>query len=53
MVKNRLFIVGEADLIPELERSLRIGMATHSSFLAWEIPWTEWAAVLGVAKCQA
>ena len=30
-------------------------MATHSSILAWEIPWTEgawWAAVYGVAKGQ-
>ena len=29
-------------------------MATHSSILAWEIPWTEggpwWATVHGVAK---
>ena len=27
--------------IPELERSLEKGMATHSSILAWRIPWTE------------
>ena len=30
-------------------------MATHSSVLAWKIPWTEepwWAAVHGVAKSQ-
>ena len=28
-------------------------MATHSSILAWEIPWTEdpgWATVMGVSK---
>ena len=28
-------------------------MATHSSILAWKIPWTEpWATVHGVAKSQ-
>jgi len=26
---------------PELERSLEEKMATHSSDLAWQIPWTE------------
>ena len=25
-------------------------MTTHSSVLAWEIPWTEWATVHGVSK---
>ena len=28
-------------LIPESGRSLEKGMATHSSILAWRIPWTE------------
>ena len=28
-------------LIPGLEDCLEKGMATHSSILAWEIPWTE------------
>ena len=28
-------------------------MATHSSTLAWTIPWTEKAAVHGVARSQA
>jgi len=28
-------------LIPGSERSLEKGMATHSSILAWRIPWTE------------
>ena len=28
-------------LIPGLGRSLEKGMATHSSILAWRIPWTE------------
>ena len=28
-------------LIPGLGTSLEKGMGTHSSILAWEIPWTE------------
>ena len=28
-------------LIPGLGRSLETDMATHSSILAWKIPWTE------------
>ena len=28
-------------LVPGLGRSPRAGMATHSSTLAWRIPWTE------------
>ena len=35
------------------EDPLKKGMATQSSILAWEIPWTEepwWATVHGVAK---
>ena len=28
-------------MIPGSGRSLEKGMATHSSILAWEIPWTE------------
>ena len=31
------------------EDALEKGMATHSSFLAWRIPWTE-VTVRGVAK---
>ena len=37
------------------EDSLEEGMATHSSILAWRIPWTEepgGATVHGVAKSQ-
>ena len=30
---------------------LEKGMATHSSILAWRIPWTEEPGVHGVAKC--
>ena len=32
---------GHLGLIPGLGRSLEKGMATHSSILAWRIPWTE------------
>ena len=32
---------GDPGLIPGLRRSPGEGMATHSSFLAWKIPWTE------------
>ena len=31
----------DAGSIPGLRRSLEEGMATHSSILAWRIPWTE------------
>ena len=33
--------VGDVGLIPGQEDLLEKGMATHSSILAWEIPWTE------------
>ena len=32
---------GDVDSIPEWGRSPGEEMATHSSILAWEIPWTE------------
>ena len=32
---------GDIGSIPELGRSPKKEMATHSSILAWEIPWTE------------
>ena len=32
---------GDTGLISGLERFLEEGMATHSSILAWRIPWTE------------
>ena len=46
MVKNPPANAGDirdAGLIPELGRlgSLKEGVATHSSTLAWRIPWTE------------
>ena len=44
VVKNLPANAGDVsgiDLIPGLGRSLKEGMATHSSILPWEIPWTE------------
>ena len=44
MVKNlpaNAGITGDAGLIPGWEDPLEEAMATHSSTLAWEIPWTE------------
>ena len=32
---------GDPGLIPSQEDPLEEGMATHSSILAWRIPWTE------------
>ena len=40
MVKNPPAHAGDAGLILGWEDSLE-GMATHSSILAWEIPWAE------------
>ena len=44
--------MGDTGLIPGLGRSPGGGHATHSSILAWEIPWREawWAIVHRVAK---
>ena len=33
--------VGDLDSIPGAEDSLEREMATHSSILAWKIPWTD------------
>ena len=33
--------VKDEGLIPELGRSLEESTATHSSILAWSVPWTE------------
>ena len=49
LVKNPLANVGDIrdmGLIPGQEDSLEKGMATPSSILAWEIPWTEEAGRL-------
>ena len=41
MVKNLLVTAGDSSSAPGLGRSPGEEMATHSSILAWEIPWTE------------
>ena len=41
MVKNTSANAGDAGSIPWLGRSPGGEMATHSSILAWTIPWTE------------
>ena len=33
--------IRDMDFTPGLEDPLQEGMATHSSILAWRIPWTE------------
>ena len=39
--KVSAYNAGDPGLIPGLGRSLEKEMATHSSTLAWKIPWTE------------
>ena len=49
LVKNPLANVGDLrdiGLIPGQEDPVEKGMTTHSSILAWEIPWTEEAGRL-------
>ena len=41
MVKNPPANSGDAGSIPGSGRSPGEGIATHSSVLTWEIPWTE------------
>ena len=41
VVKNLPTNEGNVGLSPRLGRSLEKEMATHSSILAWRIPWTE------------
>ena len=41
MAKNLPADAGDVGLIPDPGRSLEKEMATRSSSLAWEIPWTE------------
>ena len=41
MVKSLPALWETWGLTPELGKSLEKGMATHSSILAWRIPWTE------------
>ena len=44
--------VREAGSIPGLGRPLERGMATHSSILAWRIPWTERLAGYSPLRCK-
>ena len=46
MVKNLPANARDVDTIPGWEDLLEKEMATHSSILAWEIPWTEEAGAL-------
>ena len=39
--KETAWDAGDLGLIPGLGKSLEKGKATHSSILAWRIPWTE------------
>ena len=39
--KTSAYNVGDPGSIPGLGRSPGEGMETHSSILAWKIPWTE------------
>ena len=41
MVKNPPATAGDTGSIPGKEGSLKKEMVTHSSILAWKIPWTE------------
>ena len=47
MVKNLPASAGGVGLIPGSGRSPGEAMATHSSILAWEIPWKEEPGVKG------
>ena len=53
VVKNLSASAGDVGSIPGWGGPLEKEMATHSSILAWEIPWTEepwWATVHRVTK---
>ena len=55
MIKNPPANTGDTGSIPGLGRSPGEEMATHSSILAWEIPWTEQSGGLqsmGLQKSQ-
>ena len=55
MVRNPPAMQETWDLSLGREDPLEEGMATHSSILAWRIPWTEgawWATVPRVSKSQ-
>ena len=41
MIKSLPALWGTWGLTPELGKPLEKGMATHSSILAWRVPWVE------------
>ena len=47
-----LFFRGQEGSIPGLGNPLENEMATHSSVLSWEFPWTEEPGRLGPWGCQ-
>ena len=49
VVKNLPANAGDEGLIPGLGRSPEKEMATHSSILAWETPWSE--SLVGYSPC--
>ena len=52
MVKNPPANAGDATSVPALEGPLKKEMATHSSILACEIPWTEGSGGLQSMRLQ-
>ena len=55
VVKNLPANAGDMGLILGLRRSHGEGMATHSSILAWEIPWIQdpgWLQSIGLQTSQ-
>ena len=52
MVKNLPAIPETWVQSPDQEDPLEKGMATHSSILAWKIPWTEEPGGLGSTESQ-
>ena len=50
VLKNPPANPGDAGSIPDLGRSTGRGDGTHSSILAWRIPWTEEPAAAAAAK---
>ena len=50
--KESTFSARDTGSIPGLGRPLERGMATHSSILAWRIPWTERLAGYSPLRCK-
>ena len=52
MVKESACSAGDQGLIPGQEDPLEEEMATHSSILAWKIPWTEEPGAMGSQRVR-